>query len=253
MDAVGWLKWPCPLFDVPTPTRPLARVDLADQVKENERVICCNCFGITDIRQVQILETRRASKYRCGGVDLAPNLGEKMKRVLGYPSVQIVLSVGIYALVGYELGVFALLFASPLFAAVVARSLFALLSNYRHNVLEQIWQTASGQHYVFKDMTIGVVEDHDHFRWVSLNDVQKVVGVTASERALTLAYPGRLKLIGDGAKMHIRDDALVTHLGKENKPIALRFRTWVERNIVFPGTRIRKQLGIRVSNDQASE
>ena len=42
----------------------------------------------------------------------------------------------------------------------------------------------------------------------------------------------------------MRDDALIAHLGKENKPEALRFRTWIERNIALPGRRVRKNFGI---------
>jgi len=176
-----------------------------------------------------------------------------MKRWLGFPSVQIALCVGAYALLGYRFGVFAFVFALPLFAALIARPLFALVSNYRRKMQELVWLPVHGQHYVFMGMTIHVLEDDDHWRWVSLADVQKVVGVTASERALTLAYPGRLQMIREPVQMHIRDDALVAHLGKENKPTALRFRTWVERNIAFPGRTIRKRLGIQMNNDQASD
>ena len=167
-----------------------------------------------------------------------------MKRWFGFPSVQIALCLVAYALVGYRFGVFALLFALPLFAAVMARSMFALVSNLRQRMLEQVWFPVHGHYYVFKDITIHVLEDDDHCRWVNLLDVQKVLGVTASERALGLSYPGRLRNMGQPAQAHIRDDALVAHLGKENKPTALRFRNWVQRNIVFPGQTIRKRFGL---------
>ncbi len=167
-----------------------------------------------------------------------------MKRWLCFPSVQIALCLAAYALLGYRFGVFALLYTLPLFATLMARSLFALLTNVRRKALEQVWLPVHGQYYVFKDITIHVLEDDDHCRWVSLFDVQKVVGVTASERALALAYPDRLRSMGEPAQAHIRGDALVAHLGKENKPTALRFRTWVERNIVFPGQTVRKRLGL---------
>ena len=39
--------------------------------------------------------------------------------------------------------------------------------------------------------------------------------------------------------------ALIGHLSKDNHPAALRFRTWAERTIAFPGRCIRERLGIR--------
>ncbi|MDD5336010.1 MAG: hypothetical protein PHS32_19930 [Rhodoferax sp.] len=85
-------------------------------------------------------------------------------------------------------------------------------------------------------------------RWISLADVHKVLGVTATERALAQTYPGRLKSMGEPAETHIRDDALVIHLGQKKQATALRFRTWVERNIALPGRTIRQRLGIRSDN-----
>lgn len=167
-----------------------------------------------------------------------------MKKWLGMPLVQIALCAAVYALVWHYLGKTAFVVASPLFAAAVARPLIVLASSVRHTVRERLWMPVHGQHYVFKDTTIHVLEDDDHRRWVNLADVRKVVGATASERALAITYADRLKVMGTPAQVHIRDDALVAHLGKENRPTALRFRTWVERNIAFPGRRIQKRFGV---------
>ncbi len=165
-----------------------------------------------------------------------------MKRWLGFPAVQIALGVACYGLVGYRYGVFTFLFLAPLFAVLMKWPLFALVANFRRRMLEQVWLPVHGQHYMFRDVTIHVLEDADHRRWVSLADVQKVLGALAGERTLATAYPGCLKIIGEPARPHIRDDALVTLLGKVNQPKALRFRTWVERNIAFPGRTVRARL-----------
>ena len=78
---------------------------------------------------------------------------------------------------------------------------------------------------------------------------RRMVGVTASERALANACQGRLKCLGAPTQTHMRDDALIAHLGKENKPEAFRFRTWIERNIALPGRRVRQNFGIRVDTE----
>lgn len=166
-----------------------------------------------------------------------------MKRWLGFPSVQIALCVFAYALVGYHFGKMMVVWTAPIFAYAVSRPLMALAINFRRRVREHVWLPVHGQHYVFRDITIHVEEDDDHRRWVCLADVHKVVGNTASERALAAAYPGRVKIMGAPAQAFMRDDALVAHLGKENQQAALRFRTWAERNIALPARRIRENFG----------
>ncbi len=167
-----------------------------------------------------------------------------MKRWLGFPSVQIALCVFAYALVGYYLGRMVVVWTAPVFAYAVSRPVMALMLNFRRRVREHVWLPVHGQHYVFRDITIHVEEDDDHWRWVCLADVQKVVGNTASERALAAAYPGRVQAMGTPAQAFMRDDALVVHLGKENQQAALKFRTWAERNIALPARRVRKKFGI---------
>lgn len=136
--------------------------------------------------------------------------------------------------------------ASPLLAAVIARPVLTLLANFRHGVRELTWLPVHGQHYVFKGITIRVLEDDDHCRWVCVADASRIVAMTASERVMTVAYPGRYGRMGKPAQPYLRDDALVEYLGRQNNPAALRFRTWAERNIAFPGRRIRRSLGIRL-------
>lgn len=168
-----------------------------------------------------------------------------LKHWLSFPSVQIALCLAVYALVGWRFGAFGLVLASPGLAAAVARPVLTLLANFRHGMRERTWLPVHGHHYVFKGITIHVLEDEDHCRWIPLADVRKVAGATASEGALTVAYPERFKRLGKPAQPHLRDDALVEHLGKESNPVALRFRTWVDRDVAFPGRRIRKRLGVR--------
>src|SRR5438105_1685052 len=167
-----------------------------------------------------------------------------MMRWLSFPSVQIVLCVAVYALVGWRFGRFALVTASPLLAAAVARPILNLVGNMRHHARARTWLPLHGKHYVFKGVTVHVAEDEDHCRWVALAHVQKCVGATAGEGALAITYPGRVKRMGQPEQTFVRDDALVEHLGKAMNPAALRMRTWVDRDIVFPGRRVRKRLGV---------
>ena len=167
-----------------------------------------------------------------------------MKRWLSFPTVQLALCVAAYALVGRYLGKMAVVWTAPLFAAAVARPLIALASSIRHRVRAFFWLPVHGRHYVYKDVTIHVLEDDNHSRWINLADARKVAAGIASEGALAIIYADQVRVMGSPAQAHIRDDALVAYLGRATEQTPLRFRSWVERNISFPGRRIRKSFGI---------
>jgi hypothetical protein len=168
-----------------------------------------------------------------------------MKQLLGMPSVQIALCLAVFAGVGWRFGAFGLVLASPLLGAATARSIMALAANLRQRARENVWLPLHGQRFVFRDKAIRVLEDESHFRWVSLPDARAVANIIASDRALAVTYPGRFQAFGRPARPHLRDDALVEHLGKHTDLVTLKFRTWVERTIVMPGANVRKGLGIR--------
>ncbi len=167
-----------------------------------------------------------------------------MKTWLGMAWVQMVLWLGAYVLLGNTFGKFAWLLASPLVAYGIARPLMALVSDFRHKILGAVWLPVHGKHFVFRNVTIRVVEDDEGQRWVNLADVRKVVAATAPDRTLAISYPGRIADKGRPARPHLRDDALVTHLGTHREPETLRFRTWVDRSIAVPGRKVRENLSI---------
>ena len=164
-----------------------------------------------------------------------------MKRWLSFPSVQIALCTVCYGLVGYWLGKYMLVFTAPAYGAAIARPLINLVANFRHGVRAHVWMPAHGTYYVFKDTTIHVLDDEDSWRWLPLADVERVLGRKLNARLLGITYPERVLLAGKPARMHIRDDTLIEHLSKLSDPVALRLRTWVERNVALPARRIRQR------------
>lgn len=165
-----------------------------------------------------------------------------MKTGFNTPWVQIALWLGAYTFLGTTFGKFAWLLASPLVAYAIARPLITLVSDCRHALLGAVWLPVHGKHYVFRNVTIHMVEDEEGQRWVNLADVRKVVAQTAPDRTLAISCPGRLADKGRPARPHLRDDALVTHLRTHREPETLRFRTWVDRSIAVPGRKVRENL-----------
>ena len=157
------------------------------------------------------------------------------------PAVQVALCTACYALLAYWTDRWTVLFTSPLYGALVARPLINLVASLRQVWRSMVWLPVHGQHYVFKGTTVHVLEDEEDWRWVRLADVQMVLGAPLNARQLALAYPQRLEMMGKPAQLHMRDDALIAHLGKQKDATALRLRTWVDRNIAFPAERLRQR------------
>ena len=78
----------------------------------------------------------------------------------------------------------------------IRHPLIALASSLRYQARAYVWLPLHGHHYVYGDIRIHVVQNDGNCRWVSLADIRKVVAVTASERALANACPGRLQNLG---------------------------------------------------------
>jgi hypothetical protein len=164
-----------------------------------------------------------------------------MPQWLSLPSVQVALCTACYLLLGYWTDKWTVLFVSPLYGALMARPLMNLLASLRQVIRSRVWLPVHGQHYVFKGTTIHVLDDAGGWRWVRLADVQQVLETALNARVLAITYPERLEMMGRPAQMHMRDDALILHLAKQNDATALRLRTWLERNIAFPAQRARQR------------
>ncbi len=146
-------------------------------------------------------------------------------------------------------GAAGLVYAAPLLGVAFARPLIELASAARHAMRQAHWRDVEGRHYAFRDRPVKVLEDDDRQRWVRLSDVRAIVGFTASDGALAVAYPAGWRRIGRSGEAYLGEAALLEHLGKERGPDALRLRLWVEREIVFPARRERERLGVRAAAD----
>ncbi len=166
-------------------------------------------------------------------------------RWLRYPSVQIALCTLAYAAIAWRMSAFWIMMTGVAWAIAIARPLINLLGNAHYNVRAAAWLPVHGKYFSYKGVALRVVEDEDHCRWIHLADARRVAAGISADRVLVAAYPGRVRRMGQPEAMHVRDDALVEHLGKATDGSALRFRSWIERDIGFPAAKERKRLGIQ--------
>jgi hypothetical protein len=128
---------------------------------------------------------------------------------------------------------------APLYGVLLAKPLLDLMSDLRHQTRVLIWRPLEGRYYVYRGTPVQVIEDDAHVRWVRAADVCRIVGFTASDGALALAYPNGWRLIGEPAEPHFSDAALIAHLRKERSAEAGRFTQWAERTIAYPARQLR--------------
>jgi hypothetical protein len=133
-----------------------------------------------------------------------------------------------------------------LFGILLARPLLDLAGELRDGMKQAQLSAVEGRHYAFRGRAVQVLDDADRRRWVRLADVRAIVGFTASDGALAIAYPDGVRRLGRPAEAHVSEEALLAHLRKERAPEAARLRVWVEREIVLPARRERERLGIRL-------
>jgi hypothetical protein len=143
------------------------------------------------------------------------------------------------------LGLTSMVTTLPLFGIALARPLLDLAGALHRGMKHAHWHAVEGRHYAYRGRRVQVIDDADRRRWVRLADVRAIVGFTASDGALAIAYRDGVRTLGRPAQAHIVDEALLVHLGKTRSAEASRLSAWVEREIVFPARRERERLGIR--------
>lgn len=128
-----------------------------------------------------------------------------------------------------------------LWGVALARPLLDLAGELRHTMRAAVWHELEGRHYSFRGLAVQVLEDDDGRCWIRVADVRRIVGFTASDRALALSYPQGWGHLGRPPQPHMSTEALLVHLGKETSPVALKLRQWIEREIDFPARRRRER------------
>jgi hypothetical protein len=141
-------------------------------------------------------------------------------------------------------GVFSLLFCAPLFAVALARPILELLENTTLLAKRLGYRKINGRHFEHHGRSLDIADDDEGYRWLKIDDVRKVVPGLPVDPVLVRLYPGEVRLgtSTDGARM--KAEALDTCLGKATEASTLRFRLWLQREVILPA-RLRRQRGLR--------
>lgn len=128
--------------------------------------------------------------------------------------------------------------AAPIFAMAFARPIFDVFSGVRRTAKRLALISVEGRYYSHRGQPIEVLEDEEHHRWLRLIDVRKLLKGLPQEAVLALQFPQRVQ------DRRIRADALRDYFGKSQEGDSLRFRNWLERELLSPTTRVRQRVGL---------
>jgi hypothetical protein len=143
------------------------------------------------------------------------------------------------------LGLIAFPICAPLWAIALARPILDLMGESHRVVKTLAFADVQGQHYVHRGNVLDIAEDERHQRWVSVRDVRKVLPDFPRDALLKQQYAPDCRDDGGRAGLRLRAEALLRYLEKSGEPAALKFRVWLEREVVRPAMKRRERLGIR--------
>jgi len=137
------------------------------------------------------------------------------------------------------LGLIGLVVGAPLVGVALARPILELLDMARHKTTELVYRDVSGRHFVHRGQMLDISEDEAQCRWLRLGDVRKLLPGLPADQTLQQLRPDGVRLASAGQPARIRAEALLELLARAQDPDTLKFRHWLEREVVFPAARRR--------------
>jgi hypothetical protein len=131
-----------------------------------------------------------------------------------------------------KLGLVAVPIAAPLFGAALARPLIDLLEAMHQSGKEHILREAQGRYWAHRGTRVDIAEDDDDARWLLLTDVRKIVPGLPRDEVMRKQYADRVAVLEPAPGLRIRADALADYLQKSTDTSSLKFKTWLDHEVM---------------------
>ena len=129
--------------------------------------------------------------------------------------------------------------SAPVFGVALARPIIDLVAEFSVLAKRVALGDLEGRNFEFRGLRLDVADHDDGYRWISVRDVRKVLPAFPRDAVLRSRFPADLvndpRLKGE----RIRAEALLGYLRKATETEAIKFRNWVEKDVVFPAARAR--------------
>ncbi len=167
-----------------------------------------------------------------------------MKPLLLRALGSLALCLGFYFLTRQVLGPVVWVLLALLMGISFSRILIDASAEFAGFVHAALRKNQQGMHYQFQGLTMHVLEDADHCRWLPTQDIRKQIPAFPSDPTLARTYPSGWQWQGKPPLGHLRDDALLHYLHDAQSATAIQFKTWVDRTVAHPARTARKRRGI---------
>lgn len=132
-----------------------------------------------------------------------------------------------------------LVFAAPLAGVLLARPLIDLAGDLRHGTKRAALGATEGSFYAFKGRPLRVAEDDEGRRWLPAADLRRCVPGLPADASLAHQLGEGARRLGRGGVLHVEAEALHAALARAVDPQTVRFRQWLDRDVVQPAARRR--------------
>jgi hypothetical protein len=155
-----------------------------------------------------------------------------MPQILVRIAVRLALCALATWLVYRQLGLIALPIAAPLFGVALARPLIDLVAAAHHSGKTLALQDVQGRHWSHRGRLLDIAQDDDGARWLLVADVRKMLPGLPRDEVLQRHYGERVATVEAAQGLRIRADALAEYLRKSTDAASLKFRTWLDREVL---------------------
>lgn len=145
----------------------------------------------------------------------------------------------IYALLYAWLGshAWALVMVSPALGAAFAVPLIEAGSAAWRSGHQLAWRDVAGRHHAFQGQPVDVLDDEFGQPWVALPGLRRILPDLPPDLLLRQRFGDAWREPAGGQPARLRADALAQSLQAATQARSLRFRHWLERDVLFPARR----------------
>ncbi|MBL8328649.1 MAG: hypothetical protein JNJ71_07330 [Rubrivivax sp.] len=135
----------------------------------------------------------------------------------------------------------ALVLLSPLIGFALAPLLGSLLGHSVDAMKAAAIRDIDGQHYEYKGRPLVVVEDLQGDRWIQIKGLRSILRALPRDEVL-LRIAAEDVARGEGSRaLLFRAQGLNAYLQRNQDDNAVRFRNWLQREVIFPAEKAKRR------------
>jgi hypothetical protein len=140
------------------------------------------------------------------------------------------LAVAWYA--SQKIGLIAFAVTAPLLGALLARPILDFIEESHYTGKSAALAGVQGRWWMHRGRRIDIAEDADRLRWLLTSDVRKVLRGLPRDEVLGKQFGDRAGVVEDEPGFRIRADALADYLRKSHDGASLKFKVWLDREVL---------------------